>query len=90
MSTNVTTTNWTLKLVPGHTTQYLVDGKAVPMTFQDVTVQVLEGGETRASHAPLLLQQIRPDPLEPRLDDFDRDGLRRRQRRRTCGAAISG
>ena len=44
VSTNITTTNWTLKLVPGHTTQYLVDGKAVPMTFQDVTVQVLEGG----------------------------------------------
>ena len=44
MSTNVTTANFTLKLVPGHTTQYLVDGKAVQMTFQDVTVQVLEGG----------------------------------------------
>jgi acyl-homoserine-lactone acylase len=44
VSTNITTTNWTLKLVPGHTTQYLVDGNAVPMTFQDVTVQVLEGG----------------------------------------------
>jgi len=34
VSTNVTTTNFTLKLVPGHTTQYLVDGKAVQMTFQ--------------------------------------------------------
>ena len=45
VSTNITTTNWTLKLVPGHTTQYLVDGEAVPMTFQDVTVQVLEGGK---------------------------------------------
>jgi acyl-homoserine-lactone acylase len=44
VSTNITTTNWTLKLVPGHSTQYLVDGKAVSMTFQDVTVQVLEGG----------------------------------------------
>ena len=45
VSTNITTTNFTLKLVAGHTTQYLVDGKAVPMTFQDVTVQVLEGGK---------------------------------------------
>jgi acyl-homoserine-lactone acylase len=45
VSTNITTTNFTLKLVAGHSTQYLVDGKAVPMTFQDVTVQVLEGGK---------------------------------------------
>jgi acyl-homoserine-lactone acylase len=45
VSTNITTTNWTLKLVPGHTTQYLVDGNPVQMTFQDVTVQVLEGGK---------------------------------------------
>ena len=44
VSTNTTVANFTLKLVPGHTTQYLVDGEAVPMTFQDVTVQVLEGG----------------------------------------------
>jgi len=44
VSTNVTTANFTLKLVPGHSTQYLVNGEAVPMTFQDVTVQVLEGG----------------------------------------------
>jgi acyl-homoserine-lactone acylase len=44
VSTNTTVANFTLKLVPGHSTQYLVDGEAVPMTFQDVTVQVLEGG----------------------------------------------
>jgi acyl-homoserine-lactone acylase len=43
VSTNVTTTNWTLKLVPGHSTEYLVDGQAVPMTYQDVTVQEREG-----------------------------------------------
>ncbi|MGA2321996.1 MAG: penicillin acylase family protein, partial [Solirubrobacteraceae bacterium] len=44
VSTNITTTSWKLQLVPGHDTQYLVNGGAVPMTYQDVTVQALEGG----------------------------------------------
>jgi acyl-homoserine-lactone acylase len=44
VSTNITTTSFKLALVPGHDTEYLVDGVAVPMTHTDVTVQALEGG----------------------------------------------
>ncbi|HEY1449547.1 MAG TPA: penicillin acylase family protein [Solirubrobacteraceae bacterium] len=44
VSTNVTTSSFKLTLVPGHDTEYLVDGAATPMTHTDVTVQALEGG----------------------------------------------
>lgn len=44
VSTNVTTSSFKLTLVPGHDTEYLVDGVAVPMTHTDVTVQALESG----------------------------------------------
>ncbi len=37
-------TTWRLELVPGHPTQYLVNGAAVPMTRQRVAVEALEGG----------------------------------------------
>jgi acyl-homoserine-lactone acylase len=42
-----TATPYQLTLVPGHPTEYVYDGRAVPMTSQTVTVPTRAGGATR-------------------------------------------